>query len=114
MKIALPVLADKGIDSIMDNERLGRAFGFIVYDVDEATHEYLKNVLRGDGVECTGVSSLEMLLDGGVDEIITCHIGPKVMQFLDEKGIPVFMGESGKIGPTIEKHKNGQLQEAMF
>ncbi|MFH1965529.1 MAG: NifB/NifX family molybdenum-iron cluster-binding protein [Acidobacteriota bacterium] len=114
MKIALPVLADKGIDSIMDIERLGRAFGYIVYDVDEGAHEYVENVLRGDGVDCTGVSCIEMLLDEGVDEIVTCHIGPKVMQFLDEKGIPVFMGEPGKIGPTIEKHKNGQLQEAMF
>lgn len=114
MKIALPVLDDKGLESIMDNERLGRAFGFVVYDVDAGTHVYVKNVLRGDGVECTGVSSIEMLLDEGVEEIITCHIGPKVMQFLDENGIAVFMGESGKIGPTIEKHKNGQLQEAMF
>jgi len=114
MKIALPVLADKGIDSVMDPERLGRAFGYVVYDVDEGIHEYVKNVLRGDGVDCTGTSSLEMLLDEGVEAIVTCHIGPKVMQFLDENGIPVFMGEPGKIGPTIEKYKNGQLQEAMF
>ncbi len=114
MKIAMPVIADKGIDSIMDTERLGRAFGYIVYDVDAGTHEYVKNVLRGDGVECTGVSSLEMLMDSGVEVIVTCHIGPKVMQFLDENGISVFMGDPGKIGPTIEKYKNGQLQEAMF
>lgn len=114
MKVAMPVLADKGMDSVMDTERLGRAFGYVVYDVDEGTHQYVKNVLRGDGVECTGVSSLEMLIDDGVEEIITSHIGPKVMQFLDENGIAVFMGDPGKIGPTIEKYKNGQLQEAMF
>jgi len=114
MKVAVPVLADKGNDSVVDPERLGRAFGYIVFDPEEGGMEYMKNVLRGDGVECTGVSSLEMLLDEGVEEIITCHIGPKVMQYLDENGIVVFMGEPGKIGPNIEKYKNGQLQEAMF
>lgn len=114
MKVALPVLTDKGLESIMDPERLGRAFGYIVYDSDGGSYEYVKNVLRGDGIDCTGVSSIEMLLDMGVEEIITSHIGPKVMQFLDENGIPVFMGDPGKIGPTLDKYKNGQLEEAIF
>jgi predicted Fe-Mo cluster-binding NifX family protein len=109
MKICVPTLEDKGLDSQI-SPHFGRAPKFIVSDTDlDDELEVLDNTAEHFG----GMAKTpEIIRDAGVDAILVSGIGPRAIRMFEQMGIRVFAGASGTAGDALEDFHSGILQEA--
>ncbi len=108
MKIAIPVLEDKGSDSII-SEHFGHSpfFAFIELDEEKETIKIEKNPLSEHS---PGELPL-YLKERGVNLIIVRGIGQRAIFFFEKLGINVIRGAEGSIEDIIKKLKNNLLKD---
>lgn len=109
MKIAITAQG-KNLDSPMD-ARFGRAPGFIVYDTEAKTSEYIENTQNLQAAQGAGIQSGRLMADAGVKAVLTGHVGPKAFTTLQAAGIKIYSGVSGAVQEAIDKFAAGQLKE---
>jgi predicted Fe-Mo cluster-binding NifX family protein len=108
MKICVPTLEDKGLDSQI-SPHFGRAPKFIVSDTDLNVVEVLDNTAEHFG----GMAKTpEIIRDAGVGAILVSGIGPRAIEMFEQMGIRVFAGASGTAGDALEAFRSGVLREA--
>lgn len=110
MKIVVSA-SGKDLDSQVD-PRFGRAAGFIIYDTDLKTSEYMANTQNINAVQGAGIQSARIISRTGVQVLITGHCGPKAFTALKAAGIKIFTGEQGTVREAIVKLTSGGLAEA--
>lgn len=110
MKIALPALKNS-MDAEID-DRFGRAKGFIVFDTDTGTFEWVSNQQSINSPQGAGIQSAKNVIDTGADVLIASNVGPKAYSVLKSAGIEVYLCGVKPISQIISEYKEGKLQKA--
>ena len=107
MKIALSATGPTLDDEV--DPRFGRCQYFIIVDPDTLEFEALDNAsaMQAGGA---GISAGQMIVDKGVQAMLTGNCGPNAYQVLSAAGIQIITGVSGKIRDAVQAYKSGQLQ----
>lgn len=109
MKIAITAQGNT-LESPLD-QRFGRAPGFIVYDTEAGSSEYIENTQNLQAAQGAGIQSGRRMADAGVQAVLTGHVGPKAFTTLQAAGIKIFSGVSGTVQEAINRFAAGQLKE---
>ncbi|WP_027720846.1 NifB/NifX family molybdenum-iron cluster-binding protein [Maridesulfovibrio zosterae] len=104
MKIAISAQG-KGPEGSLDL-RFGRASGFVIYDTDSDTYDYLDNAIQGDLPQGSGIQTAQMVVDAGAKAIITGRVGPKAEAALKKAGVLVFFSEQDTVQHALEEYKS--------
>lgn len=110
MKIAI-TSNGKNLDSNIDL-RFGRAFGFIIYNLEDDSFEFIDNVQNIEAAQGAGIQAAQNVVNQNVEAIVTGHCGPKAFRVLSEAGVKIYTGAEGTVKETIEKFKKGEIEEA--
>ncbi|OGH98035.1 MAG: dinitrogenase iron-molybdenum cofactor biosynthesis protein [Candidatus Melainabacteria bacterium GWF2_32_7] len=111
MKIAITANG-KDLNSNVDL-RFGRAFGFIIYDMDNSAFVFIDNEQNLESAQGAGIQAAQNIVNQNVEALITGHCGPKAFKILSVAGINVYTGAEGSVKEAIEKFKNNELQESL-
>ncbi|WP_427340573.1 NifB/NifX family molybdenum-iron cluster-binding protein [Caloranaerobacter sp. DY30410] len=101
--------AGKNLDSQLD-PRFGRCKYFIIVNIE--TDEF--KVVENEGFVSehgAGVSAANLVVDEGVDIVITRNIGPNSMKILTSAKISVYEGQPDTIKANLELLKQDKLNE---
>ncbi|MDD3012863.1 MAG: NifB/NifX family molybdenum-iron cluster-binding protein, partial [Candidatus Gastranaerophilales bacterium] len=104
MKIAITANS-KDLDSKVDL-RFGRAFGFIIYDLDNDKYDFVDNVQNIEAAQGAGIQAAQTVVNQDIEALITGHCGPKAFKVLSAADIKIYVGAQGTVKETIEKFKN--------
>lgn len=110
MKIAISANG-KDLNSQVDL-RFGRATGFIIYNLDDESFEFINNVQNLEAAQGAGIQAAQTVANQDVEALVTGHCGPKAFKVLLAANIKIYLGAEGTIKETIEKFKKNELTEA--
>ena len=96
------------LDSNLDS-RFGRAAFFIIVDPDTHVFEVVKNSQNLNLPQGAGIQAGKIIVDHNVDAIITGHCGPKAFRVLQNAGVKILTGASGKVADAMEQFNAGKL-----
>jgi predicted Fe-Mo cluster-binding NifX family protein len=104
MRIALSATG-LDLDAEVD-PRFGRCSYFIIADPETKEFEAVDNAsaMAAGGA---GISAAQMIVDKGVEAVLTGNCGPNAHQVLSSGGIKIVTGVSGKVKDAIEEYKLG-------
>ena len=102
MKIAVSTLGKTLEDKI--DPRFGRAQGFILFDTDSHSAEYIGNGENIALAQGAGTQTAQFIADKGVEMVISGNFGPKAASVLQTAGIQ--MKEADPVWTVKEAIKN--------
>lgn len=88
----------------------GRSSGFILYDTTKGDFNYFsneQNMLSGRGA---GAKTAQDLVQTGVQAVITAKAGPKAIEYLQGKGVKIFLANQPTVQAAIDAHNAGNLE----
>lgn len=96
------------LESMVD-PRFGRCLYFIFVDPGSMKFEAVENpnltVLGGAGIQ-----SAQMVVEKGVEAVITGNVGPNAYQVLQAGGVKVITGIGGTVKEAVENYRKGIFQ----
>jgi predicted Fe-Mo cluster-binding NifX family protein len=96
--------------------RFGRTAGFIIYDLDTDTFEYLQNAQNLSLAQGAGIQTAQNVAKAGVTGVITGHVGPKAYLALNKGKIDMYLLPGDMAGATVEQaieaFRQGKLEKA--
>jgi predicted Fe-Mo cluster-binding NifX family protein len=92
--------------------RFGRAFRFLVYDLDNASFEVIDNQQNLNAAQGAGIQSAETVARSGAKTLVSGHCGPKAFRVLVAAGIKVYNSNASTVAAALEQFKAGKLKEA--
>ena len=102
MKIAVSSLGNT-LESKVD-PRFGRAHGFIIYDTETKSFEYIDNSKNLSLMQGAGIQTAQFIADKGVEVVVSGSFGPKAASVLERAGIKMVSGGEGlSVKEAIEK-----------
>lgn len=104
MKIAMP----KNEENI--NQHFGKSKSFAVITVEDDNVKNTKEI-SAEALQHNHGGLSELLVEEGVELVITGGIGQGAYDALKQEGLKVVRGASGKIEDVVEKYLNGELQD---
>jgi predicted Fe-Mo cluster-binding NifX family protein len=106
MKIAVSATAPH-LDAELD-PRLGRCQYFLIVDTESMEFEAIENpaIMAPGGA---GIQAAQLIVEKGVQAVITGNCGPNAFQVLSAAGVPVLVGASGSVRDVVEAYKKGRL-----
>ena len=101
----------KEIEATIDAS-FGRASWFLIIDTDTNATTAVENTatVLGQG---EGVGAAQIVIDEGVDGVLTGRLGPNALKLLQASGINMFFGVSSRdtVKEVLVKFKNGEYRE---
>ncbi len=104
MKIAISA-SGRDLDAEVD-PRFGRCQYFIIADAETEGFEAVDNTSAGASGGA-GISAAQMIVDKGVEAVLTGNCGPNAHGVLSAAGIKIITGVSGKVKDAIAEYKIG-------
>ena len=108
MKIVISATGNN-LSSQMD-QRLGRAPYFLMIDSENFDYFAIENRQNLRLPQGAGIQAGKTIVDNGADVVITGNCGPKAFQVLNQAGITVITGASGRIKDVIASYNKGELK----
>ena len=109
MKISVSARGES-LDSEVD-PRFGRTAGFVLFDSESGSAEYLDNSAQQDSAKGTGVKAAQLIAKAGAQALITGQLGPNAAQFLRKSGIKIYACSSGTVREAIQMLQENGLEE---
>lgn len=110
-KIAI-CAADSSPTSSVD-ERFGRCAYFMIWDPDTKSYDTLSN----SGTEAAhgaGTGATQALIQRNVGTVISQRVGPKAFVALEQAGIKMLSGVTGKtVESAVQSYQAGELQDLL-
>ena len=106
MKIAIPIET-----SSMDTPvciSFGRTPFFAVIESEDGSHTFVPNSAAASQGGA-GIKAAQLLVDAGVEAVITFRCGENAAAVLIPGGIKLYRAVDGTAGENLEKFKSGQL-----
>lgn len=91
--------------------RFGRCPYFIIVDPDTLEYEYIDNASAQAGGGA-GIAAAQMIVEKGVEAVLTGNCGPNAYNVLSPAGIKVVTGVAGNLRDVIEDYKDGRFKES--
>jgi len=110
MKVAFTA-SGSTLDSPLD-ARFGRAPGFLVYDIDSSTAEFIDNQQSLNAAQGAGIQAAETVARSGAKALVTGHCGPKAFRVLSAAGVKVYNTNQPTVAAAVEAFKAGKLKPA--
>ncbi len=110
MKVALTA-SGSTLDSPLD-ARFGRAPGFLVYDTDSGTVEFVDNQQSLNAAQGAGIQAAETVARSGAEALVTGHCGPTAFRVLSAAGVKVYNTNQPTVAAALEAFKAGTLKPA--
>lgn len=110
MKIALTCTAESLTADI--DARFGRAAFFCIFDLQTDNCSFIENQHSSNAPGGAGVHAAQMIVETGVDALITGHCGPKAFRALTAAGIQVYADVAGTVQEAVSAFRNQELQPA--
>lgn len=107
MKIAVSA-AGQVLDDQVD-PRFGRCQNYLIVDTDTMGFEVAANTGASSG-HGAGIAAAQLIVDKGVNAVLTGNCGPNAFGVLNAAGVKVFTGVTGTIREAVESYKAGKLQ----
>jgi predicted Fe-Mo cluster-binding NifX family protein len=109
MKIAISATGPT-LDADVD-PRFGRCQCFVIANPETIEFEAIDNssAMAAGGA---GISAAQMIVDKGVDAVLTGNCGPNAYQVLSAAGIKVITGVAGKVQDAVQGYKSGKFQSS--
>ncbi|MBU8870628.1 MAG: NifB/NifX family molybdenum-iron cluster-binding protein [Gemmatimonadales bacterium] len=107
MKVAVTAL-EPSLDSDID-PRFGRARWIAIFDLDDDSVEFLDNAAGVDAASGAGVQTGTMVLNAGVEVLVTGHVGPKAGQVVAGGKIRIVEDSTGTVGEAVERVRKGDF-----
>lgn len=107
MKIAITA-ASREVDAPVDR-RFGRSPGFVLYDTEQDTWEFVDNAQNYSSAQGAGIQSAGNIIDAGVSVVLTGNIGPKAFRVLMEGGVEAFLVEDCTVQEAVARYRDGSL-----
>jgi predicted Fe-Mo cluster-binding NifX family protein len=107
MKIAISAISPD-LDADVE-PRFGRCPFFVIVDPDTMEFEAVENSSRM-AAGGAGIASGQMIVDKGVEAVLTGNCGPNAHQVLSAAGINIITGVGGKVRDAVEAYKGGRLE----
>ena len=109
MKIGISATG-KTLDAEVD-PRFGRCQYFIIADIDTDDFEAVDNS-SATAAGGAGISAAQMVVQKGVEAVLTGNCGPNAHQVFSSAGVKVITGVSGKVKDAIAEYKLGTYSVA--
>jgi predicted Fe-Mo cluster-binding NifX family protein len=109
MKISVSARGES-LDSEVD-PRFGRTAGFVLFDSESGSAEYLDNSAQQDSAKGTGVKAAQLIAKAGAQALITGQLGPNAAQFLRKSGIKIYACIGGTVREAIQALQENGLEE---
>jgi predicted Fe-Mo cluster-binding NifX family protein len=106
MKIAISA-EEETRDSLVD-PRFGRCPFFTIYDSTKDTMQAIPNSAMGQ-MHGAGIHAAQMLLDIGVEVVLTGNLGPNAFNVLIQGGMKTFRVNPGDVNQAIQQYLKGRL-----
>jgi predicted Fe-Mo cluster-binding NifX family protein len=100
----------ESLDSEVD-PRFGRAAGFVLFDTESGSTDYLDNSAQQDSAKGTGVKAAQLIAKAGAEVLITGQLGPNAAQVLRKSGIKIYACASGTVREAIQALQENALAE---
>ncbi|MFZ7120878.1 MAG: NifB/NifX family molybdenum-iron cluster-binding protein [Eubacteriaceae bacterium] len=97
------------LDMLMD-PRFGRAAYLVIIDTNTMESEVIENSAAAAGGGA-GITTGQLMVDKGVEAIITGNVGPNAMNVLQAAAVDVYRGANISVNENIEKFKSGLLEK---
>ena len=110
MKIAISSNGKELTDMI--DTRFGRARGFVIYDTESGSTEYIDNRQNLDSAQGAGVQSARTVIEAGAEAVITGNVGPKAYSALNSASVAIYLLSEGSINDAIASYRDGKLEKA--
>ena len=110
MKVAFTT-SGSSLDSPLDS-RFGRAPGFLVYDTDSSTAEFIDNQQSLNAAQGAGIQAAETVVRAGAKALVTGHCGPKAFRVLCAAGVKVYNTDQPTVAAALAAFKAGKLKPA--
>lgn len=110
MKIAV-TSTGKQSDAAMDG-RFGRARWFMVADAEMGVWEAHANEQNMNAAQGAGIQSAQLLVNLGVDAVITGHVGPKAFRTLKTAGVGIYLCEAATVEEALRLFRDNRLSRA--
>ncbi len=104
MRIAISSTGPE-LESAVDS-RFGRCAGFLIYDLDNDTHEFVDNGQNREAASGAGVQAGRTVVAQNVSAVLTWHCGPKASQVLEQGGVTIHNGYDGTIQDAVAKFRS--------
>jgi len=91
--------------------RFGRAKFFIIYNDEDETFEVVDNTQNKEASGGAGIQAASTVAENDCDWVISGHMGPKALAVLQEAGVSVATGASGKVSDALRAFREGELEE---
>jgi predicted Fe-Mo cluster-binding NifX family protein len=108
MKICVSA-SSNNLDANVDS-RFGRCPYFIIVDSDTMEYEVIENKST-NAAHGAGIQAAQTVANMDVKVIITGNVGPNAFNVLSASGIKIVTGVSSSVKESVEKYKNGELEE---
>jgi predicted Fe-Mo cluster-binding NifX family protein len=110
MKIAVTAQGTR-LDSPVD-PRFGRTKHFVVYDTESQEMTSYDNSVNLNATQGAGIQAGRVVVELGVEALLTGHVGPKAFATLNSAGVQIFAGVAGTVQDAIEQFEAGRLVAA--
>ena len=108
MKIGVSAIA-QSLDAHVD-PRFGRCQFFIIVDSETMKFEAVSNSASA-AMHGAGIQAAQIMVNKGVQVVLTGNVGPNAFQTLSAAGIKVVTGISSTVKNVVEKYKTGEFKE---
>jgi predicted Fe-Mo cluster-binding NifX family protein len=99
----------KELTSPVDS-RFGRAKYFIVLDTETGKFTAHDNAVNLQLAQGAGIQAGQVVVNLGVDAVITGNVGPKAFNVLKAGNIQIFIGANGTVQQAVDDYKQCKLK----
>jgi len=107
MKIAIPVTGNNGLQSEV-SEHFGPAPGFIIYNDEDSSVEYMEHQSRHAGH--SHKPPVDILLEKGINAIVVSGIGRRAIGRLGAQGVTVYQSSGETVQDVIDLFSKSELK----
>jgi predicted Fe-Mo cluster-binding NifX family protein len=94
------------------DEKFGRCKYFVIVDLDTLAFEAVPNTAAFVSAGA-GVPAAMLMVNRGVETVLTGEVGPSATEVLVAAGIPVYTGIQGTLLEAVEMFKDGRLRHTV-
>ena len=109
MKIAITTSSNSL--SAEQNKTFGRAPGFLIYDTENQTHEFIDNQQNIQAAQGAGIQSAQNIIATGAQCVISGQCGPKALRVLQSAGVKIYNSDATTVKESIDLFNEGALEE---
>jgi predicted Fe-Mo cluster-binding NifX family protein len=89
----------------------GRAAYFLIADTGSMIFDAVENESAGESASIDEVQAARLVIDAGVQAVLTGNCGFEARRMLATAGIKLFQGVPGTVEEAVEQFKSGRLVE---